>query len=317
MIRYALALALIAGPAAALELALPVDCEMGARCYIQRYVDRDAGPDSVDYTCGSLTSDGHNGTDFRVATLAESQKGVAILAAAPGRVRAVRDGVQDLGTDYAPDGKECGNGVVIAHGDGWETQYCHLREGSVAVAVGAPVATGDKLGLMGLSGDTQFPHLQFSVRKGGETIDPFDARNMAQACGLPADDSLWSPGAREQLMYRSGGLVDLGLTNEAPTLSAISAGYPTNSARSDGPAMILWARFYGLRKNDVLSLILFAPDGRLISRHFHRMPKHRAEELRYTGRKGSEWTAGDYRAVISITRDGKIQNVSTGRFVVP
>ncbi len=317
MIRYALALALFPGPVAAIELSLPVDCEIGAGCYIQKYVDRDAGPGDADYTCGSLTSDGHKGTDFRVATLAESQKGVAILAAAPGRVRAVRNDIPDLGADHAPGGKECGNGVAIAHGDGWETQYCHLRQGSVTVAAGDHVAAGDRLGLMGLSGDTEFPHLHFSVRKDGETIDPFGAQKMQQPCDLPDGDSLWSPDARKLLAYRGGGIVEAGLTNEPPTLAAIRAGYPANSARSDGSAMILWARFYGLRKNDVLSLVLIDPDGKVIGRHFHKMLKNRAEELRYTGRRGADWASGDYRAVVSITRDGKVRNVTTGRYAVP
>jgi D-3-phosphoglycerate dehydrogenase len=46
-------------------------------------------------------------------------------------------------------GRECGNGVVIAHEDGWETQYCHMRRGSVAVQPGERVARGQTLGLVG------------------------------------------------------------------------------------------------------------------------------------------------------------------------
>jgi murein DD-endopeptidase MepM/ murein hydrolase activator NlpD len=45
-------------------------------------------------------------------------------------LQALRDGIP--GIAYTParaselDGKECGNGVVIAHDQSWETQYCHL-----------------------------------------------------------------------------------------------------------------------------------------------------------------------------------------------
>ena len=200
MIRYALALALCAGPAAALELSLPVDCEMGKQCYIQNFVDRDPGPDYADFTCGSLSYDGHKGTDFRVATLAEMEEGVAVIAAAPGRVRAIRDGVDDLGAKAFPSGKDCGNAVVIAHDGGWETQYCHLRKGSVAVQGGDRVAAGAHLGLIGFSGNTAFPHLHFSVRKDGAPIDPFGAQEMTAACALPDTDSLWAEKAREDLL---------------------------------------------------------------------------------------------------------------------
>ena len=33
-------------------------------------------------------------------------------------------------------GKECGNGLVIRHEYGWETQYCHMKKGSVQVKTG-------------------------------------------------------------------------------------------------------------------------------------------------------------------------------------
>ena len=35
----------------------------------------------------------------------------------------------------ATAGRNCGNGVTLDHGDGWQTQYCHMRRGSVAVKV--------------------------------------------------------------------------------------------------------------------------------------------------------------------------------------
>ena len=100
--------------------------------------------------------DRHKGTDFALPSLACMAKGVAVLAAAPGQVSAVRDGEADGtcmdGADVA--GKDCGNGIVIEPGDGWETQYCHLRQGSVAVRPGDTVAAGDRLeiGIIGPDG---------------------------------------------------------------------------------------------------------------------------------------------------------------------
>ena len=91
-----------------------------------------------------------------------------MIESAAGNIKALRDGVSDI--DYTParaselDGKECGNGVVIAHDQGLETQYCHLKQGSISVKVGDTVQVGDVLGEIGLSGRTQFPHVHVSVR---------------------------------------------------------------------------------------------------------------------------------------------------------
>src|SRR5262249_35663984 len=57
---------LLATTATAFELGLPIDCEVGRSCVIQNYVDHDPSPNARDYQCGTLTYDGHNGTDFRL-----------------------------------------------------------------------------------------------------------------------------------------------------------------------------------------------------------------------------------------------------------
>src|SRR5688572_22267641 len=126
-----------------LTLALPAACELGRTCEIQHYFDGDASPAARDYQCGNRTYDGHNGTDIRLPTLAALQAGVRVVAAAAGRVLRVRDGVEDVSIKTIAGkkvaGRECGNGVVVAHEDGWQTQYCHLAKGSVRVKPGDKV----------------------------------------------------------------------------------------------------------------------------------------------------------------------------------
>ncbi len=116
------------------QLELPVACEIGAACVVQNYVDQDPGPGARDHACGPLSYDGHKGTDIRVAGRPEMAAGVAVLAAAPGVVRARRDGEADRpgGWAAAPAGPDAGNAVVLDHGGGWESQYSHLRQGSEA-----------------------------------------------------------------------------------------------------------------------------------------------------------------------------------------
>ncbi len=119
------------------DLALPIDCKPGEDCWIVRYVDHDLGPGVLDYACGALTGDGHNGTDFAIRDLAAMAAGVEVRAAAAGVVDALRDGVPDVSVEEggreAIAGKECGNGIRIAHGDGWTTWYWPLRRGCILV----------------------------------------------------------------------------------------------------------------------------------------------------------------------------------------
>ena len=128
------------------ELGLPLACQLGQDCFIQQYVDTQEGPGAQDYTCGPLSYDGHKGTDIRVRDLPAMEAGVPVLAAAAGVVKGIRDGEPDIrvserGLDQVK-GKEAGNGVVIDHGNGWETQYSHLKQRSVRVKLGDRVEAG-------------------------------------------------------------------------------------------------------------------------------------------------------------------------------
>ncbi|HEX8373593.1 MAG TPA: M23 family metallopeptidase, partial [Geminicoccaceae bacterium] len=124
-------------PAISLELGLPLQCRPGEDCWTVRLVDHDPGPGFADHRCGGLGSDGHDGVDFAIRDPHRMAEGVPVLAAAAGVVRGSRDGEPDqppdgrLANDYGD--RNCGNGVALDHADGWSTQYCHLRRGSVAV----------------------------------------------------------------------------------------------------------------------------------------------------------------------------------------
>ena len=189
------AVALVFATAAAAQetgsrFGLPVDCEMGTVCFVQNYVDRDPGPLARDYACGLLSYDGHKGTDIRVADLVTMRQGVAVVAAAAGTVQGMRDEMPDTGIqrrgDPAVQGREYGNGVVLDHGGGWVSQYCHMRQGSVVVTPGQRVEAGAMLGLIGQSGEAMFPHVHFEVRKDETVIDPFAGAPATTPCGARA-----------------------------------------------------------------------------------------------------------------------------------
>ncbi|WP_433162541.1 M23 family metallopeptidase [Kribbella sp. CA-247076] len=59
-----------------------------------------------------------------------------------------------------------GRQVKVRHADGTVTSYSHMSE--FAVSVGDTVAAGDKVGAIGVTGNTTGPHLHFEVLLGGD-----------------------------------------------------------------------------------------------------------------------------------------------------
>ena len=298
-------LSLAALPAASdVVLEMPIDCTLGDTCYIQQLMDHDPGPDARDYLCGSLTYDGHKGTDFALPTLADMDRGVTVRAAAPGVVAGLRDGMPDRlyspNEDASVDGRECGNGVVLRHGDGWETQYCHMRAGSITVRSGDRVVAGDPLGQVGLSGQTQFPHLHLSVRKDGHPIDPF--RPAGEDCAAPAS-GLWA----ETPAVPPGGLIDAGFASSVPDFDAIKAGDAAIGRLSNtAPALVLFGFAYGSRAGDILRLEIDGPEGRFLAQDA-KLDRPQAQLFRAAGRCLSQpsWPHGTYTGTVTLLRDGE------------
>jgi len=75
-----------------------------------------------------------------------------------GRVKQTQMGRLGRGTDAV-----IGNHVVIAHDGGEYSVYAHLKPGSLAVKANDVVRAGDRLGLVGTSGNSTEPHLHFQV----------------------------------------------------------------------------------------------------------------------------------------------------------
>ncbi|WP_315831487.1 M23 family metallopeptidase [Bradyrhizobium prioriisuperbiae] len=224
------AVVLAATPAAladdAYTLALPIKCEPGVTCFVQNYVDHDSSEKVRDFACGRRSYNGHDGTDIRIPDLEIQKKGVEVLAAAPGRVLRVRDGIDDVSVREtgraAVAGKECGNGAVIAHRDGWSTQYCHMAKGSLRVKAGDDVTAGQPLGLVGLSGDTEFPHIHLTVRHNGTMVDPFAADAASEACN--GGHALWAPAQAAALAYRGSEILNAGFAGLPVTMELIESG---------------------------------------------------------------------------------------------
>ena len=309
-----LVLSLFAIPAAAAppyDLALPVDCRPGTDCWLLRYVDHDPGPGVRDYMCGGLTGDGHKGTDIAIRDLAAMAAGVEVRAAAAGVVDALRDGMPDVSVDDANrhtiEGKECGNGIRLAHGDGWTTWYCHLRRGSLLVEQGDPVTAGQPLALVGLSGDTSFPHLHFDLRHGDDAIDPFGGPEPAAACG-PGRQPLWAADVMAQLSYRPVLLTNAGFAVAAPNKEDVRRGWhQANELPVTSPALVLWAEGYWIEPRDRVRLRLLGPDGGAILDQAFEIDERRQRWLQFAGkpRPGERWQAGTYAGEIVLVRQAE------------
>lgn len=291
------------------ELVLPVDCVLGQTCEIQNYVDRDPGAGAQDYFCASRSYQDHNGVDFRIPDLAAQRAGVAVLAAAPGRVSRLRDGVADVSVKTiglaAVDGTECGNGVVVDHGEGWETQYCHLAQGSLVVAEGDEVAAGQPLGQIGLSGQTEYPHLHFTVRKDGVVVDPFAPDAEAGVC--EARGSLWSREAGDRMVYRRGVVLNTGFASGAVSMEAVEDAAIAPAARG-APALVAYVRAIGLEAGDVQHLKVTGPDGNIVAQtRIDPLDRAKAQYLLYAGRRTPPegWGTGTYRATYWVERGGR------------
>lgn len=291
------------------RLQLPLACEPGRTCFVQYYVDHDAGPGARDYTGGSRTYDHHNGTDFRLPSLvAEASPVGSVRAAAAGQVLRTRNdapdvSVRETGIEEVA-GVECGNGLVIGHADGYETQYCHLARGSVRVQTGERVSAGQEIGHAGLSGASEFPHLHFTVRRDGRTVDPFSPDGPG---ALHTGNSLWHASAREKLAYQAGAVLNAGFSDGPVSMSAIET-ETTGAASSQGRALVAWVRAIGLAGGDVQTLVLTRPDGRVLAESRQApLAKPRAQSLVFVGKKtpSEGWPAGAYVATFTITRDGK------------
>ena len=95
----------------------------------------------------------------------------------------------DLGTpaDYA------GNNVILKLGPGRFAAYAHLQPGSVRVRRGQRLRTGQQIGRLGNSGNTDGPHLHFGIQTRPDPlsdsvpfeIDAFTLQGSADPASTP------------------------------------------------------------------------------------------------------------------------------------
>lgn len=296
--------------ASELRLDLPIRCVLGHDCFIQNYFDHDSSPGWRDYACGRLSYDRHAGTDFRLKSHRQLLDGVEVIAAASGTVQAVRAGEPDVSIRQQPldsvNPKDAGNGVRIAHDNGWETQYSHLRHASIRVRPGQIVQAGEVLGLVGLSGNTEFPHVDFTVRKDGIPVDPFGLER--KACGSTAS-TLWSDAALHQLAYQPTAIVLAGYADRVLTTRELESGDHFQSSFSDrASALVFHVEVMGARQGDIETLRITSSNGKLVAERVKEIGKDFALLQSYLGKRTPDaaWPAGEYIGHYALQRDQSV-----------
>lgn len=290
----------------------PIECSDPLACVVQNHVDLQTGPGISDPACGGRTYDDHQGVDFRILDLPTMLKGVPVVAVADGEVMGTRDGEYDgawlaKGREAVGD-RDCGNGIAIKHEDGYITQLCHLRRGSVLVKEGDTVTQGQHIADVGMSGRAEFPHVHISVRKGDARIDPFTGRSIGDdmACGETVG-SLWAGSVPDHWKPEAGPFIfKSGFTTAPVTLATIerAPADPTSAA----PALVFYARAVALKKGDIEKIELSGPAGfEPVGSVGEPLERDKAQIMRFVGRpaKGAPLPAGEYHGRYQIERNGE------------
>jgi len=310
-----------------LELSLPIACDLGQDCFVQNYVDIDPDNGVRTAACNLAAYDGHKGTDFRVLN---TDGQADVIASAPGIVKAVRNDMPDRLVLSREDrelvkDRECGNGLVIAHAQGWETQYCHLRRGSVVVAQGDRIERGQKLGTVGYSGFAAFPHVHLSVRKEGDVIDPFlgtkdQATQRLDSClsggsgALAYENALWQDPVETLLADSEGVIIQTGFA-DGPVKSVDLEQGVEKVPTTESPALVFFARLINLKKGDRVALRLDGPQGVVVETEGKPIDRQKAQWVSFAGRKltADAWVSGEYVGTATLVRDGQALQEKTVR----
>ena len=298
--------------ASAPTLALPIDCTIGKDCWVQNLVDFNLKDGAwQDPYCGTATFDKHKGTDIRVPFVKDLKPGIEILAMADGEVMGLRRNMPDVLAQNADDvrriqGKECGNGAILRHANGWTTQYCHLKQDSISIGKGDRVKRGQAIGLMGLSGHTTFPHIHVTVRKGKMVVDPLTGRNQNDACSPEASfaASLWDEKALQGMTGASTTILGAGFSGNVVNNSDVLTGTMATPTLA-GP-LIFWAHLINLRIDDRIDLRIRDDNGIYVETNGKPLKAPHAAYTAYTGRKRALTKGNTYRGEIVLWRDGKI-----------
>ncbi len=181
-----------------------------------------------------------------------------------------------------------------------------MANGTLTIKPGDRVAAGQPLGLVGLSGETEFPHLHLTVRRDDRVVDPFAVDVQPGSCG--GGTPLWDEPSQKAMAYRAGEVINRGFSDRPLTLEAIENDEqhpekPTPRAA----ALVAYVLTIGLERGDQQTLRILDPNWKLFSEYVAAPLDHdKAQAFVMTGRKrhNDPWPTGTYRATYRVQRAG-------------
>jgi len=300
-----------------IELILPVSCRLEENCWLVNYPDIDLTEGLKDYSNGIFTYNGNLGTEIAIQSLPQMQKGIPVVAAQDGTVVFTTNNVEDnlplaqgINVNELPF---CGNSVVLEHGMGWQTVYCHLKKGSVSVKKGDFVRKGNKIAEVGASGRAVFPHLYFTVLGDGVSFDPFTGRQLSVNEGAEGKTEMkrykpfWSPAVKDILPYREVAVVNVGVATEDPTLDSVKEGeYQDVEIQTDANSIVLWIYGFHFQKGDFIKAVLQNPAGTKVSYEMKTINTDEREKVVFFRvlKPNDGWKAGKYKGSFEVMRPG-------------
>lgn len=295
--------------ASSTNLEWPIDCSVNEDCWIVNHVDTDTTTSQAkDFTCGNLTYDAHKGTDIAIKDIISMNNGVDVVAPMSGTVLRVRNNeVDHIASNIDIDaiktsGKECGNGLILDHGDGWETKYCHMKQESILVKPGETVTTGQKLGEVGQSGLAEFPHLHIGVEHDKEVIDPFTGLSNQDGCNK-MNDPLWDK--ELGLGYNPVSIYATGFSDQAPSFDTLVN--DTSSLREfnlSSPIFTFWILMFGTKKGDQITIEISDPNKNTYAKNEITQDSNKIRQFYYVGKKNRKTPLlkGKYTGRAKLTR---------------
>ena len=254
--------------------------------------------------CGSKATDNNQSTHISLGTTQSHLSNIPVIATANGKVLEAQN-----------IGGFCGTRVLIDHGEGWQSSYCHLNPETLLARRNQTVQSGQVIGTIGISGQTNWPHLSYALLRNGMVFDPFSNRTNLEGCAQKSD-TLWSGGINP--LYEPAQVTSIGFHVGYIRTNSILSGIlkPAEKIRSETPQLSLWTLMMNIQKGDEISLKIVAPDMRIVKQQTIIAGKSRVRyPLFFSASRGKLlWDKGVYRGEITVTRTVNGNKIKVGKF---
>ncbi len=213
----------------------------------------------LDYSCGQRTIDtfnvNHRGTDIILwpfPWLKMEQNKVEVVSAAAGTIVFKQNGNYDKNCSCVGTA----NAVYVMHADGSQAWYIHLKNNSLTPkAVGASVAAGEYLGVVGSSGCSGVPHLHFELyNASGQLQDPY-----AGPCNTLNANSWWTSQRPYADTLVNAVVIGATTPNTPPGCAALEQ--PNESISFAAGSPIQFTVYYRETTGQVATYRILRPDG--------------------------------------------------------